>query len=86
MRLAGGIRGSLPGLASQIWRCIGLGDGRVLDSASSALADTRARRQRNLGELRSTIEEWARTMHRLGAAERSQVGFLKYFGLNGGLK
>ncbi|CAL8471247.1 g10789 [Coccomyxa elongata] len=72
-RLAGGIRGSLPGLASQIWRCIGPGDGRVLDSASSALADTRTRRQRNLGELRSTIEEWARTMHQLGAAERSQV-------------
>ncbi len=72
-RLAGGIKGSLPGLASQIWRCISAGDGRVLDGASSALADTRARRQQNLGELRSTIEEWARSMHRLGAAERAQV-------------
>lgn len=72
-RMAGEIEGSLPGLASQIWRCISAGDGRVLNGASSALADTRATRQQNLSELRSTIEEWARSMHRLGAAERSQV-------------
>ena len=72
-RLAGGIRGSLPDLAEEVWRCVGRGDGAVLDGASEKLGATRAARRDNLRRLRAEVEEWARAMHRCGAAERSQV-------------
>jgi hypothetical protein len=74
--VASGIQGSLPELTRQIRRCIGSGDGRVLDAASEKLAATREQRRQNLFGLRAAIEEWARKLHRQGAADRSQVGFL----------
>jgi DNA mismatch repair protein MutS2 len=45
----------------------------VLDAASPALAAARAARRQNLLLLRRTSDEWARTAHASGAAERAQV-------------
>ncbi len=70
---AQGIRGSLPDLAASIYQCIHRKDGRVLDEASEKLGAIRRQRQENLKSLRLAMEDWARSMHRKGAAERSQV-------------
>ena len=72
-RAAQGIRGSLPDLAASIYQCIHRKDGRVLDEASEKLGAIRRQRQENLKSLRLAMEDWARSMHRKGAAERSQV-------------
>lgn len=72
-RAAKGIGGSLPDLAAGIYQCIHKMDGRVLDEASEKLGAIRKQRQENLGALRSAMEEWARKLHRKGAAERAQV-------------
>ena len=45
----------------------------MLDEASEKLSAIRGQRQANLKSLRLAMEEWARDMHRKGAAERSQV-------------
>ena len=72
-RAAQGIGGSLPDLAAGIYQCIHRKHGRVLDEASEKLGATRRQRQENLKSLRLATEDWARAMHRKGAAERSQV-------------
>ena len=45
----------------------------MLDEASKKLGAIRAQRQENLRSLRLAMEDWARSMYRKGAAERSQV-------------
>jgi dsDNA-specific endonuclease/ATPase MutS2 len=74
--LARGIRDFLPEVASlleNIHNCIQISEGRVLDSASELLESTRRTRQENITALRRTADDWARTLHESGAAERPQV-------------
>ena len=54
----------------------------MLDEASEKLGAIRRQRQENLKSLRLAMEDWARSMHRKGAAERSQVLFTLKPGAN----
>ena len=50
------------------------GEGRILDSASPALAEVRQARRANQAQLRAEMDSWARQMHQKGVSERAQVG------------
>ena len=49
------------------------GEGRILDSASPALAEARQARRANSAALREEMERWARQLHQQGVSERAQV-------------
>lgn len=49
-------------------------EGRILESASPALAEVRQARRQNRDELRAEMDRWARQLHALGVSERPQVG------------
>jgi dsDNA-specific endonuclease/ATPase MutS2 len=48
-------------------------EGRILDSASAALAEVREARRANRADLRAEMERWARQLHSQGVSERPQV-------------
>ncbi|PSC69703.1 endonuclease 2 [Micractinium conductrix] len=72
-QLAAGIGDALPQLQQTIERCIQPQEGRILESASPALAEVRQARRQNRDELRAEMDRWARQLHALGVSERPQV-------------
>ncbi len=56
-----------------MWRCVHPEEARLVDDATPRLADVRRRRGRNRGELRRTMDVWARGLLRTGASERAQA-------------
>jgi len=56
-----------------VWRCVHPEEARLVDDATPRLADVRRRRGRNRGELRRTMDVWARGLLRTGASERAQA-------------
>ena len=75
LALAEGIGGGMP-VQQAIGTCIPPGDGRILDSASEALAGIRAQRRANQAQLRREMEAWVRQLHAKGICERPQVGVI----------
>ncbi len=71
-----------------MWRCVHPEEARLVDDASARLADVRRRRGRNRGELRRTMDAWARSLLRTGASERAQARArrLLFAGLQSALK
>jgi hypothetical protein len=72
-RLGVGISEPLPTLAREIWECVHPREGRIVDQASSVLAETRAKRRENDDALRRTMDEWSRRLHAAGVSERALV-------------
>lgn len=53
--------------------CLQPKEGRILDTASPALAEVREARRINRAALRAEMERWARQLHQAGVSERAQV-------------
>ena len=53
--------------------CLQPEEGRILDSASPALAEVRQARRDNRAALRAEMDRWARQAHAQGISERPQV-------------
>lgn len=60
-------------LAREIWRCVHLREGRILDSASPQLERARRDRLENGRLLQECLGTWARSLHASGVSERPQV-------------
>lgn len=54
-------------------RCLQPKEGRILDTASPALAEVREARRANRAALRAEMDRWARQLHQAGVSERAQV-------------